>query len=68
MGFDVLTKQEAARRARIPARYLRLLIKDGKGPAVTHIGHRVLIRTDALRAWLESCTAVTHSAVSASTQ
>ena len=56
MGFEVLTKEEAARKARISPRYMHILIKDGRGPALTHIGRRVVIRTDALQAWLESCT------------
>lgn len=35
---------------------LRSRIAKGIGPAVTRIGRRKLVRTDALQAWLEACT------------
>lgn len=54
MSFEVLTKDEAAGRARISRRFLDKQIKAGIGPAVFHIGKRALVRSDALQAWLES--------------
>ena len=56
MSFEVLTKDEAAGRARISRRFLDKQIKAGTGPAVFHIGTRALVRSDALQAWLESLT------------
>lgn len=57
MSFEVLTKDEAASRARISRRFLDKRIKAGNGPAVTRIGARSLVRSDELQAWLERCTA-----------
>ncbi len=57
MGFDILTKDEAAGRARISRRYLDKRIKAGDGPEVLHIGRRTLVRSDALQAWLERLSA-----------
>ncbi len=62
MSFDILTKEEAAHRARISPSYMHQLIRNGKGPTVTQIGRRVLVRTDALQAWLESCSASAQQA------
>ena len=56
MPFEVLTKDEAAERARISRRHLDYQIKAGTGPAVTQIGGAVRIRDDELQAWLERCT------------
>ena len=57
MSFEVLTKDEAAGRVRITRRFLDMQIRAGTGPAVFHIGTRVLVRSDALQAWIESLTA-----------
>ncbi len=56
MAFGILTKDEAAERARISRRQLDYRIKAGAGPAVTRIGGAVRIRDDELQAWLERCT------------
>ncbi len=56
MNFDILTKDEAAERARISRRQLEYQIKAGKGPAVTRIGGSVRVRSDELDAWLKRCT------------
>lgn len=48
MGFEMLTKNEAASRARISRRFLDKRIQAGDGPEVLHIGRRVLVRSDAL--------------------
>lgn len=56
MSFDVLTKDEAAKRAHISRRQLDYQIKAGAGPAVTRIGGSVRVRSDELQAWLERCT------------
>lgn len=54
--FDVLTKEEAADRARISRRMLDKQIRAGTGPAVTRIGGSVRVRSDELEAWLLRCT------------
>ena len=59
--FDVLTKEEAADRARISRWMLDKQIRAGTGPAVTRIGGSVRIRDDELQAWLERCTAPSSS-------
>ncbi len=56
MPFEVLTKSEAAERARISRRQLDYQIRAGVGPAVTRIGGAVRVRSDELQAWLERCT------------
>lgn len=56
MPFEVLTKDEAAERARISRCHLDYQIKAGTGPAITQIGCCVRVRSDALQAWLERCT------------
>ncbi len=56
MPFEVLTKSEAAERARISRRQLDYQIRAGAGPAVTRIGGAVRVRSDELQAWLERCT------------
>lgn len=53
MRFEVWTKNEAAERARISPRTLSKRIAAGDGPDVLRIGRRVLVRSDALQAWLE---------------
>ena len=55
MPFKVLTKKEAALRARCSPRYLDLRIKAGDLPA-TRLGRKVVIRSDCLAAWLRRCT------------
>jgi excisionase family DNA binding protein len=54
----VLTKPEAAARARVHLRTLERRIEDGTGPRVTRIGRRVLIREDHLAEWLDRCASV----------
>jgi excisionase family DNA binding protein len=60
MGFEILTKDEAAERARISRRQLDYRIKAGAGPAVTKIGGAVRVRSDELEAWLMQCTVQPH--------
>jgi len=55
--FEVLTLDEAAKRARISRRQLNYQIAAGRGPAVTRIGHAVRVRSDAFEEWLDRCTA-----------
>ena len=57
MPFEVLTKDEAAKRACISRRHLDYQIAAGVGPAITRIGGAVRIRDDELQAWLIRCTA-----------
>jgi hypothetical protein len=49
MPFDVLTREEAALKARISQRSLDRHIANGSGPAVTRIGRRVLVQSDSFR-------------------
>jgi excisionase family DNA binding protein len=56
MTFDILTKDEAAERARISRRQLETQIRAGKGPAVTLMGGAQRVRSDELEAWLKRCT------------
>jgi hypothetical protein len=53
---SILTKPEAAAKARIHLRSLERRIEDGSGPRLTRIGRRVLIREDHLAEWLDRCT------------
>jgi len=68
MSFEVLTKDEAAARVRITRRFLDKRIKAGDGPDVLHIGRRVLVRSDALQAWLERLSTNSPAVVAAPTE
>ena len=52
----LLTKKEAAAHARVHPATLNALIRDGRGPATTTVGAKVLVREDALKAWLDAST------------
>ncbi len=54
MRYNLLTKREAARAARICVRQLELLVKAGRGPTVTRLGGKFLVRSDHLEKWVES--------------
>ncbi len=56
VDFELLTLDEAADRLKISSRFLRQQIAEGDGPGVTKIGHRTLVRTDLLQAWVERLT------------
>lgn len=58
MGFDILTIDEAAERARVSRRQLNYRLAKGQGPALTLIGGVRRIRSDVLEDWLRKCTAV----------
>jgi excisionase family DNA binding protein len=51
---DLLTIAEAADTARISRRHLQALLQRHAGPAVIRLGRRVIIRREALQAWLVS--------------
>lgn len=57
MGFEFFTKDEVAARVHISRRYLERRIAAGTGPETLQIGRRVLVRSDALQAWIEKLTA-----------
>ena len=57
MDVQLLTKDEVAEKTRITRRFLDKQIAAGTGPEVVHIGRRVLVRSDAFQAWIESLTA-----------
>jgi len=66
MDFELLTKDEVAERTHVSRRYLEQRIAAGTGPATLHIGRRVLVRSDALQAWLERLSekdAITQAAI-----
>ena len=52
----LLTKREAAARARVSERTFERILANGTGPAATRIGSRVLIREDYLADWLDTHT------------
>ena len=57
MGFELLTKDEVAKRTHISRRYLERRIAEGTGPETLHVGRRVLVRSDAFAAWIDDLTA-----------
>ena len=57
MGFELLTKDEVAKRTHISRRYLERRIADGTGPETLVVGRRVLVREDAFAAWIEGLAA-----------
>ena len=56
MSFEVLTKDEDTKQARISRRQLDDQIRAGVGPAVTRIGGSARVRSDKLQAGLERRT------------
>jgi hypothetical protein len=50
----LLTKREAAGRARVCQRSLEKLIAQGRGPVITRVGGKILITGDHLDAWIRS--------------
>jgi predicted DNA-binding transcriptional regulator AlpA len=56
MSFDLLTRAEAAQKARMSPRTLDLQVKAGTGPAVTRIGGRVLFCSDEFESWVRRQT------------
>lgn len=50
---DLLTRAEAAERARVSSATLSRYVANGRGPTVTRIGRKVLFRADHLNAWLD---------------
>jgi excisionase family DNA binding protein len=50
---ELLTKREAATRARITERTLDRHIAAGSGPTLVRIGRRVLIRAEDIRNWID---------------
>ncbi len=60
MNVELLTANEVAKQARISRRTLDKRIKAGTGPAVLRMGCKVLVRSDALEAWLERLTVQQH--------
>ena len=56
MAPSLLTKREAAARARLHVGTLNVLIRDGRGPALTVLGGKALVREDSLAQWIEQAT------------
>ena len=52
----LFTKREAAQLARVCVPTFCRLIRAGRGPAVTLVGGKQLVREDALTNWLDSRT------------
>jgi excisionase family DNA binding protein len=50
----LLTIAEAAGAARISQGHLQALLQRSEGPAIIRLGRRVIIRREALQAWLIS--------------
>ncbi len=55
---ELLTKREAATRARITERTLDRHIAAGSGPVLTRIGRRVLISVDHMSGWIDAHTVI----------
>jgi excisionase family DNA binding protein len=53
-GYDLLTLTEAADAARISRRHLQALLQRCEGPPTIRLGRRLIIRREALHAWLVS--------------
>ncbi len=53
MKYRLLTKAEACEIARISQRQMELLVRSGRGPVVTRIGGKFLVRDDHLSEWLD---------------
>lgn len=53
MGFELLTKDEVAKRTHVSRRYIEQRIAAGTGPETLHVGRRVLVSSDAFQAWIE---------------
>jgi excisionase family DNA binding protein len=58
----LLTKDEAAERARLKPRTLMALVRSGRGPAITKLGGKTLFQKSALNIWIEANTANRPSA------
>ena len=56
MPPSLLTKREAAAHARINVATLNNLIRDGRGPALTVLGGKALVREDSLVRWIDAQT------------
>ena len=56
-GVRLLNQRQAAAIVGVHARTLRDAIKNGRGPALTQINKRRLVRSDCLAAWIEGNTA-----------
>ena len=52
---QLLTRGEAARKARISASTLGKLIRSDRGPVVTRIGGRLFVRPEHLESWIDRC-------------
>ncbi|MGI4943359.1 MAG: helix-turn-helix domain-containing protein [Janthinobacterium lividum] len=52
---QLLTRGEAAQKARISPSTLGNLIRSGHGPTVTRIGGRIFFRPEHLVSWLDRC-------------
>ena len=50
--MNLLTRNEAAKRARVCLRTFDNILESSNGPKVTRIGRRKLIPEDSLRDWL----------------
>ena len=51
-----LTTKEAAQRSRVHLETFRSLLRAGRGPALTVIGGKRLVRADLLASWLDTQT------------
>ncbi|WP_393958821.1 helix-turn-helix domain-containing protein [Methylorubrum sp. POS3] len=54
VAHDLLTLAEAAEATRISRRHLQALLQLDEGPPVIRLGRRLIIRREALQAWLVS--------------
>ena len=56
MVTELLTRSEAAERARISTKTFDAMCSEGVGPRLTRIGGKIFVTTANFDAWLESMT------------
>ena len=54
MGYTLFTLKEAAEHSRLSLRAFERLRAEGKGPVVTKLGGKFLVRSDHLAEWIEA--------------
>lgn len=54
--MEFLTTKEAAQRSRLHVETFRSIIRSGRGPVLTVIGGKRLIREDIFSEWLDAAT------------
>ena len=56
MAPSLMTSREAAQRARVHHETFKRLCREGRGPALTLVGRKALIREDLFAEWIDAST------------